>query len=792
MSMIMRMKGHNGASPCRMCNIRGLRVPDKPGTTRYVPLDRSSHPDVRTDQSGERVEKYDPYNLPLRTHNGLLAQAAEVDAATTITAADRLSKEYGIKGTPLLSSVYSLFFPHSFPYDFMHLIWENTIKNLLLHWTHDFKGLDQGNESYELSKAIWEGIGTLTASSGSTIPSAYGSRVPNIARDRYMCTADMWSFWTLYIGPVLLWRRFKNEKYYKHFILLVKLLTTCLKFEITDEEINTVRNGFVDWVEKYERFYYQHDAGRMSACPVTIHALLHIADSIKTCGPVWCYWAFPMERYCNRLKPAIRNRRSPYSSIDRYILEDAQLTQIKAIYGLADELSLRPQPKNLPQGAYKNPHYPTCILLYPRVVVQQGAGHTSLPTGLSNSIAAALSTRFDVHISVIRQHLQQAKIEEWGKVRWIDSEAGDTIHSSGLRAMRPTADRRDATFVWYMMLVDKFAHMHRRKPKFELQTFYDPQKPIIIAAIRNCKIKTPGPADLEGIDIHLYSTTGSLDLIDITSVQALVGRVEYTVDGGGWAIIDRSGGLARAEWDPAGDADVDEVFNGSDIDVTVINNVRSSHSSNAFVPKSQLLSELEFAIALRQPEKEGVLQNNPYDSVASNHIGILSRLRKLVEMGVSQEELAQLCTGTLVRPNPTNLAPTPAAAAAAVKSPYCAIPAFVHYPIAHTLTYTNSAQQIQAPNTSRPLSNPVVASTASPAIPNISGLFEALVKARVVSATSTPTGAGATIRAQDGSKIQSYDTQPPRESSVEDAHVNRPRRAILAEDVIFSSAETSR
>ncbi len=45
-SMVMRMKGHNGASPCRMCEIRGLRTPDQPGTTHYVPLDRSSHPDV--------------------------------------------------------------------------------------------------------------------------------------------------------------------------------------------------------------------------------------------------------------------------------------------------------------------------------------------------------------------------------------------------------------------------------------------------------------------------------------------------------------------------------------------------------------------------------------------------------------------------------------------------------------------------------------------------------------------------------------------------------------------------
>jgi hypothetical protein len=79
------------------------------------------------------VLKYDPNNLPLCTHKRLLSQAAEVDAATTMTAANNLSKAYSIKGLPLLSHVQSLSFPDSFPYDFMHLIWENTIKNLILH-----------------------------------------------------------------------------------------------------------------------------------------------------------------------------------------------------------------------------------------------------------------------------------------------------------------------------------------------------------------------------------------------------------------------------------------------------------------------------------------------------------------------------------------------------------------------------------------------------------------------------------------------------------------------------------
>ena len=121
------------------------------------------------------------------------------------------------------------------------------------------------------------------------------------------------------------------------------------------------------------------------------------------------------------------------------------------------------------------------------------------------------------------------------------------------------------------MLVDRYAHMRRRKLVLEPQTFYgqlehlylinfvcsdtwvDPQQPIILAAIQNCKIKDLQPTELEHLDIHIYNMTGGLDLVNVTSIQALVGRVKYTVDGGGWAIIDRSSSLARAEWDPIDD-----------------------------------------------------------------------------------------------------------------------------------------------------------------------------------------------------------------------------------------------
>ena len=241
-SMIMRMKGHNAISPCRMCEIQGIR---KPGTnTHYVPLDRSCFPGSQ--------DSYDPSTLPLRDHASFLEQATIVQSATTNKDFDSLSTKLGIKGVPLLSALSSLSFPTSFPYDFMHLIWANLIPNLILLWTGKFKDLDHDGQDYVIMPTVWNAIGEATLQAGATIPAAFGSRVPNIALEKSQMIAETYSIWTLHLAPVLLKGRFLNERYYKHFIKLVQLLMCCIDLEITQEQIDNLDQNFQDWVQDYE------------------------------------------------------------------------------------------------------------------------------------------------------------------------------------------------------------------------------------------------------------------------------------------------------------------------------------------------------------------------------------------------------------------------------------------------------------------------------------------------------------------------------------------------------------
>ena len=83
--------------------------------------------------------------------------------------------------------------------------------------------------------------------------------------------------------------------------------------------------------------YYQHEPERLPACPLIIHALLHIPDQIRWMGPCWTTWAFPIERQCGYFQRSIQSRRNPYVNMDQHLLDLSQLRQIKILYNLTDE-----------------------------------------------------------------------------------------------------------------------------------------------------------------------------------------------------------------------------------------------------------------------------------------------------------------------------------------------------------------------------------------------------------------------------------------------------------------------
>lgn len=71
-----------------------------------------------------------------------------------------------------------------------------------------------------------------------------------------------------------------------------------------------------------------------------------------------------MERYCGALQPAIKSRRHPFASLDKYVVASAQLSQLKIRFKLSRALSLTSHKPDVPSGAFQHPDC-ECNLIEP-------------------------------------------------------------------------------------------------------------------------------------------------------------------------------------------------------------------------------------------------------------------------------------------------------------------------------------------------------------------------------------------------------------------------------------------
>lgn len=238
----LNIKGHNGFSPCRSCEIKAVNDARGSGDkTYYVPL---MHPGAS--------KGWDPCDLPNRQHKDWTTITANIQQTIKKKDQKALAFHYGIKGMPGLTLVNSLNYARGMPWDFMHLLFENVVKNLVHLWTGRFKGLDDGVYDYIIPEHIWEEIGAETVAAVRNIPAAFVRALGNIAKDQSNFTAEGWAFWFLYLAPILLKTRL-NDRCYKHMVHLVEIMKTCIQFSLTHDEIDELENDIISWVQEYEK-----------------------------------------------------------------------------------------------------------------------------------------------------------------------------------------------------------------------------------------------------------------------------------------------------------------------------------------------------------------------------------------------------------------------------------------------------------------------------------------------------------------------------------------------------------
>lgn len=173
-------------------------------------------------------------------------------------------------------------------------------------------------------------------------------------------------------------------------------------------------------------------------------------------GPVWAYWAFPMERFCGVLQRSIKSRRFPFANLDSVVLTDARLKQLGSLYRLTGMLTLKGNPSSALRGQFQAANCefsiilhactltigiltdPTCVLLPPHLP----KGKVNEPQ-LLRRIYVHFVTRLRLPFAAISRAISAAHIELFGKVRRLDG--GDTMTASSMSAQ--TEDRRDTTHI---------------------------------------------------------------------------------------------------------------------------------------------------------------------------------------------------------------------------------------------------------------------------------------------------------------------------------------------------------
>ncbi|KAG9042182.1 hypothetical protein FS837_011179 [Tulasnella sp. UAMH 9824] len=253
-------------------------------------------------------------------------------------------------------------------------------------------------------------------------------------------------------------------------------------------------------------------------------------------GPVWCYWAFPMERFCGSLLPAIKSRRYPYASIDRRVTELSQLHQVKIIYGLRQQLDLRKR-RDVERRGLEVPGSPSEMRPLQDLVYNRLANH--------------IATRFEVSRPAAKE-LIPTSATHWGKIQWLND--GDMMHASDFIRDLTRHGRRDMMFVKYTLLEDRHFHQRNRRPAGvnvvreyygQLQSLFVieiPPSPIIgTTDVQTLALAAVLPVRLNGQNnakqvVCKANAFDALEVIDIQCLECVVGRI---IDRGKWVFVEQ-------------------------------------------------------------------------------------------------------------------------------------------------------------------------------------------------------------------------------------------------------------
>ncbi|KAF8323619.1 uncharacterized protein EI90DRAFT_2935459 [Cantharellus anzutake] len=307
---------------------------------------------------------------------------------------------------------------------------------------------------------------------------------------------------------------------------------------------------------KFSSIYYQFSVQRLPACPLTVHALLHIPYNIRNNGPPCNNWTFIMEHWCGSLLPSIKSQKQPFICLTLRQYHTAQLFEVVNHYNVTQLMPLR-HDMNVPSWHEKLFLKSACALSY-LFFLRRAVEQKHIPDmTIQKKIAKHMKTSFGGSIGAWLDILPQI-MEHWAKVHI--GNGGDLIQGS-IAQMSSKQGLHNASFVHYELNTDSNAHCPQAKEDFVRTIYYGHLEYILQCTLppnpisKNTKPETVllgilTTCNTQQCDATLrltYFKTMMLyiEIVDLAAICTVIGRIQTGTTDPWWAIVDQSGSWAH-------------------------------------------------------------------------------------------------------------------------------------------------------------------------------------------------------------------------------------------------------
>lgn len=317
--------GHNGKRPCRACHKKSTHVAAAgshylipngsfrdvlmrarrvlhgewtPGEFGEVWIDREC-PDIRTSKQTARV--WEVISVPSKTGKGAALDREIHDPKVT-----------GIKRRPLLAKL-TLDYVSSFPYDPMQLCLLGWVKLLLVLFTGGHKKNSVMASPYVLAMDNLQFMNSILDEGSSGIPATWERPPQSLEYFKRYKAEDFKSF-GLYYAKILFHGLKIGSDPTRLWALTSRMLDFVFDPTPSAESWRNLRTVVEELHALLTKIFYVDEAHAFCFTP-TSHAILHLPEMLRECGPLLNVSQFLVERLVGEIGARVKSRLHPESNL---------------------------------------------------------------------------------------------------------------------------------------------------------------------------------------------------------------------------------------------------------------------------------------------------------------------------------------------------------------------------------------------------------------------------------------------------------------------------------------------